>query len=222
MEVEIETGTAGASATREYERRKVARQERVKAKYGNLVGGALLAINTEPQSTRAWSQGALGEQKLAQALAGLDGIRVLHDRRVPGTRGNLDHIVIAPAGVFVLDAKRYRGLIRIRDRGGWFKEDLRLYVGDRDCSHLAENMAWQVSAVRSALERQTEAQPVVVSPVLCFVEGEWPLIAPPESYSGVRLEGTRSIRKLLEEPVLLDATTIDRLTRHLASAFPAK
>jgi Nuclease-related domain len=41
-------------------------------------------------------------------------IHALHDRRVSGTRANIDHFVIGPAGVFVIDAKRHqgRGLVR--------------------------------------------------------------------------------------------------------------
>ena len=117
-------------------------------------------------------------------------MEVLHDRRVPGTRGNIDHIVIAAAGVYVVDAKRYRGLIRIRDRGGLLRADRRLYVGSRDCSRLAENMGWQVEAVKSIVQSAgLDAMPPVI-PVLCFIDGEWPLLFPPETYEGVRLEGS--------------------------------
>ena len=64
----------------------------------------MLALTDDPQSTRAWARGARGEEELAAAVAEVPGVRVLHDRRVPGTRGNLDHLVLAPAGVFVVDA----------------------------------------------------------------------------------------------------------------------
>lgn len=219
----IETGSAGVSAHREYERRRTAREARVKARFGNLIGGVALAVSGEPQSTRAWERGSLGEQKLAEALVGVDDLIVLHDRRVPRTRGNIDHIVIAPAGVFVVDAKRYEGLIRIRDRGGLFSRNERLYVGSRDCSALATNMAWQVSAVREALESTgPELHGVPVTPVLCFVDGEWPLLLPPESYMGVRLEGKRSIKKLVSGSGVLDRDKIGRISRILAVAFPAK
>ena len=194
----IDSGSAGASAHREYERRRATREARVKARLGNVLGGVALALAGEPQSTRAWERGSIGEQKLADALAGLPGLTVLHDRRVRGTSGNIDHIVISPAGVFVVDAKRYEGLIRIRDRGGFFSRDDRLYVGSRDCSKLADNMGWQVSAVRNALMvADIDSSSVPVTPVLCFVDGEWPLIRPPESYKGVRLEGKRSIKQLV-------------------------
>ena len=106
----------------------------------------------------------------------MEGIRLLHDRRAPGTRGNLDHVVIAPAGVFVVDAKGYEGLIRVRDVGGLLKVDERLVVGRRDCSTLADNMGWQVEAVERVL-RSVPAKPLPpVIPVLCSVRGEWPLL----------------------------------------------
>jgi hypothetical protein len=218
----IDTGVAGASALREYERRKASREVRVKGRLGDRLGGIVLAVTSEPRSTRAWATGAHGEEKLAKALAGMDELRVLHDRRVRATKGNIDHIVVAPAGIFVVDAKKYEGLIEIRNRGGFFKSDYRLYVGRRDCAELADKLGWQVAAVETAL-REGGVDPLPpLTPVLCFVDGEWPLISPPDTFRGVRLEGTRSIRKLLTVPVALDASAIDHLAQILARRLPAK
>jgi hypothetical protein len=61
-----------------------------------------------------------------------------------------------------------------------------------------------------------------ITPVLCFVDGEWPLLTPPRSFAGVRLEGTRSIRKLIAANPLADDATVGRLARVLAGAFPPK
>jgi hypothetical protein len=182
----------------------------------------LLALTDEPQSTRAWARGAEGERELAEALAGVDSIGVLHDRRVPGTRGNVDHVVIGPAGVFVVDAKRYEGTIRVRDVGGLFKRDERLYVGRRDCSHLAGGLSWQTDAVGRALATANVEPLPPITPVLCFVRGEWPLLFPPDTYRGVRLEGTNSIKKLITREQVLDDAAITHLTRLLALALPAK
>ncbi len=218
----VDPGSAGASAHSEYERRRTAREARVKARLGNLVGGVALALAGEQQTTSAWERGSVGEQKLGDVLNGIDGIAVLHDRRVPGTRGNIDHIVVAPAGVFVVDAKHYAGLIRIRDRGSFLNRDERLYVGSRDCSQLAENMAWQVEAVRDVLNSIFDGGSIPVQAVLCFVDGEWPLIRPPDSYKGVRLQGPRSIKKLLAEPGPLDSARIGTIDRAISLAFPGK
>jgi hypothetical protein len=220
--IAIDAGSAGGSAAREYERLVARREARVKERFGRRVGGVLLALTDQPQSTRAWARGSEGERELADALAEVDGIGVLHDRRVPGTRGNIDHVVIAPAGLFVVDAKRYEGTIRIRDVGGLFKRNERLYVGRRDCSHLAESMSWQVDAVARGLAAAKSEPFPTITPVLCFVRGEWPLLFPPEAYRGVRLEGTRSIKKLITGERVLDDAAIDRLTRLLAVALPPK
>jgi hypothetical protein len=77
--------------------------------------------------------------------------------------------VIGAGGVFVVDAKLYAGTIRVRDVGGLFKRDERLYVGRRDCSGLAENMKWQVEAIEDALGR-AKVEPVPpITPVLSSV-----------------------------------------------------
>jgi hypothetical protein len=41
------------------------------------------------------------------------GRAVLHDLVVPGNRANLDHVVIGPGGVFVIDSKQYRGRLQV-------------------------------------------------------------------------------------------------------------
>jgi hypothetical protein len=218
----LDLGVAGASARREYERRRTTRETRVKDRFGDRLGRVVLAVTDEPQSTRAWATGARGEEKLAQALEGIDGLRVLHDRRVPGTRGNIDHIVIAPAGVFVVDAKRYEGRIEIRNKGWFLRPDHRLYVGRRDCSALATGLGWQVDAVTAALVA-AEVHPLPqVTPALCFIGGDWPLFGAPESFGGVRLESPKSLRKAVTATAILDDEAIQDLARVLAEALPAK
>ncbi len=219
----LEQGTAGASASREYERRKARREDRVKGRVGDFLGGLLLAVVDEPQSTTAWERGAVGERKLGEALRNVHGLVTLHDRRVPGTRGNIDHVVIGPAGVFVVDSKRYRGLIEVKGRGGLFSSDERLLVGRRDCSHLVENMGWQVEAVRAVLGRAgAQFVAVPVTPVLCFIDGEWPLLFPPSSYRGVRLEGPRSVKRLVTSNSVLSQDEIIELAAIIATQLPPK
>ena len=58
--------------------------------------------------------------------------------------------------------------------------------------------------------------------MLCFVDGEWPLISPPTSYRGVSLESMKSIKKSVGQRERLDAESIDRLCQILAAAFPPK
>lgn len=122
----------------------------------------------------------------------------------------------------MIDAKHYAGLIRIRDRGHLFRPDHRLCVSRRDCSALADGLGWQVEAVTAALGQGGVDPLPPLAPVLCFVDGEWPLLAPPSEFHGVRLEGTRSIRKLLTASIALDAPAIERLAEVLAVGLPPK
>jgi hypothetical protein len=43
--------------------------------------------------------------------------RVLHDLAIPGSPANIDHLVIGPGGVLVIDSKQHRGQLRV-DRYG--------------------------------------------------------------------------------------------------------
>ncbi len=161
----VDEGIAGRSARAEHERRKAKRDAEIDQRFGRF-GAVVRAVVPEPQSTRAWAIGAKGEEKLAAELAKVAGLRGLHDRRVPGTKGNIDHIVVAPAGVFVVDAKHYEGRIEIRNKGWLLRPDYRLFVGRRDCSHVARNMGWQVDAVVAALGAAGAEDPPSIAPVL--------------------------------------------------------
>jgi hypothetical protein len=67
----------------------------------------------------AWQRGAAGERRTARLLRHLErhGWAVLHDLAVPGSRANLDHLVIGPSGVFVIDSKQYRGRLQLDSSG---------------------------------------------------------------------------------------------------------
>jgi hypothetical protein len=67
----------------------------------------------------AWRRGAAGERRTARLLDLLErrGWVVLHDLAVPGSRANIDHLVIGPGGVFVIDSKQYRGRLRLDTSG---------------------------------------------------------------------------------------------------------
>jgi hypothetical protein len=67
----------------------------------------------------AWRRGAVGERRTAQLLGPLErqGWVVLHDLAVPGSRANIDHLVIGPEGVFVIDSKHYRGRLQLDGSG---------------------------------------------------------------------------------------------------------
>jgi Nuclease-related domain len=117
-----EESVPGPSARQIYERRREARENRDRERYGRI-GGWKARMSARPQHERAWAKGAVGEAKNARRLEKLlDGqpVELLHDRRLPGRRANIDHIAIGPGGVTVIDSKNLEGKVRIDWRGGLF------------------------------------------------------------------------------------------------------
>jgi hypothetical protein len=218
VEAAIDRGKAGGSAAREWRRRHERREAEVRARWGKLSGLAL-ALSDDPRSTRAWGLGANGEQALGTMLDPLrkQGMAVLHDRRIPGSRANIDHLVITAWGVFVIDAKNYNGRVERRDRGGWFSSDYRLYVGGRDKTTLIAGLDKQVKAVRAVLGEQFAA--VRICKTLCFVGADWSLFASPIELGGAHILWPRALDKLLRSEGPLDRETIGEIERVLALAL---
>lgn len=217
---EINRGRPGESAGREANRRGLSRDKRV-MKTHPRIGKTMLALTEDPQSTQAWTRGAEGERALGVTLESLrdEGFGVLHDRRIPGGRANIDHLVVGPAGVFVIDAKRYRGKVERRNRGSLLARDWRLYVNGRDRSSLVNDMARQVEAVRLALARSAVEECRVV-PVLCFVDSQWALMASPFVYGDVRVVWPKMLGDLVRAKGKMSARQIRELERLLANVLP--
>jgi hypothetical protein len=216
---EIDRGVAGGSAAREWKRRHQRRERAVRAKWGRL-GGIALALSEDPHSTNAWAYGANGEAALGKLLDPLreEGMAVLHDRRIPGSTTNIDHLVVAPWGVFVIDAKNYKGRVERRDRGGFFSTDHRLYVGGRDKSALIAGLDKQVEAVRAAL--QPEFANVSICKTLCFVDADWSLFASPIELGGAHVLWPRALGKLIHTKGGLSCEEITAIEQRLARMLP--
>jgi hypothetical protein len=219
----IEPGVAGGSAQREFERRHNEREDRIRAAHPRL-GGLFLALSDDSQSTRAWQSGAAGERKLGEKLASLgDTIVALHDRQVPKSRANIDHIVIGPAGIYVIDAKRYKNAkIAVRRSGGFLSPARnQLMVAGRDRTKLIDAMAWQVAAVRVALGENQEFADVPITAALCFIDANFPLFGTIE-ISDVHVRGLGGTAKLVSAVGALAAPARTQLARYLAARLPAK
>ena len=159
-----------------------------------MLGGLILATTAEPNSTTAWSKGAQGERHLGAMLEDLPNVLVLHDRSLPRSRANVDHLVVAASGVWVIDAKRYKGRIERRQSGFMGSGASQLFVGGRNRSKLIDGVRGQVDAVRQVL-RDSEA---TVRGALCFIDGEWALLAQAFTVDGVAVHYPKSLRRELE------------------------
>jgi hypothetical protein len=59
------------------------------------------------------------ERRTARLLGPLErqGWAILHDLALPGSRANIDHLMIGPGGMFVVDSKQYRGRLQLDGSG---------------------------------------------------------------------------------------------------------
>ncbi len=219
---DLDLGTAGASGRREHERRRAKREEATRERHPRI-GNLLLKFQEAPEHEKAWATGATGEEELAACLARrCPEAIVLHDRRMPGSRANIDHLAIAPSGIYVIDAKRYKGKIEVRKP---FFGDAKLVIAGRDKTKLVDGLERQAAAVQSLID--VIAPGVPVSACFCFINP-----AGQAGGSGVPLLRTLSIRdhtlfyprklaKRLNEPGELGPEWMRAIAEALAERFPS-
>ncbi|MEY9850622.1 ribosomal protein S27E [Leifsonia sp. EB41] len=219
---QIVSGPAGESAAKKFQQLHDAREKRIRDAHPKL-GGLILALTDDPQSTKAWATGSRGEQQLGRWLddAATEHVHPLHDRRIPGTRANIDHLVITPQGVFVIDAKKYQGRVEHRVDGGFLSPRIdKLIVGRRDCTKLVPGVVKQVERVRVALDAAGLTD-VPAYGMLCFVDAEWGLFSRPFTIGAVTVLWPRRAADYVARSGALTAETTQRTLRVLAKAFPA-
>lgn len=220
-EAPLDVGTPGGSADQRFESLRNRRAEQIDRRWGRLAG-VVKFLSDDPRSITVWAQGSKGERVLAEHLSSTLGDRavLLHDRRVPKSRSNIDHIVVASSGVWVIDTKNWSGLVEHRDVGGWFKVDHRLYVGGRDRTKAVDSMSWQIAAVRSALDAAGSDVPLHAA--LCFVDAEWRWFAKPFELKGVRVSGPKRLATAIGAEGPLGPAEVMDVARTLAEALPSK
>jgi ssDNA-binding Zn-finger/Zn-ribbon topoisomerase 1 len=164
------------------------------------------AVLRTPQTTLAWRRGAEGERKTARYLEGLGeaGFVSLHDRRVAGLGGNLDHVAIGPTGVWVVETKALRGKVVIDGDS--------LRIGGRRQDRIIGQASREAATLQVALRDLLDPLHLTVRPVICLHEGELPWFN--KTVRGVRLASGRELVRLMQEgETVLDLEAVQRLAR---------
>ncbi|MBS1890801.1 MAG: NERD domain-containing protein [Actinobacteria bacterium] len=218
---DLDLGTAGASARRQADRRRARREEKMREAHPH-VGSLLLRLKDTPRSEMAWVDGAIGEEAVGAHLAkACPDVVVLHDRRMPGSRANIDHIAVAPSGVWVIDAKRYKGRIEIRKP---LFGNARLMIRGRDKTELVDGLKCQVKAVKTGLA--IIEQDVTARGCFCFInpDGQDGGSGLPYfrtlSIDGLPLFYPRRLSKHLNRSGEIDRDQIAVLAEALVELFP--
>jgi hypothetical protein len=160
-----------------------------------LAAGLAAALRAGRVRLASYVKGAKGEESVARELALLpSGFTVFHGvtlERLSGARqeGDLDHVVVGPTGVFVIETKNWSGVIGVRDGRV-------LYNGREPFRPPLDQVKAGASSLRRALAAACRRE-VHVQPVLCFaansVEGGV------GGAAGVVLCNARSLNRALAE-----------------------
>ena len=171
------------------------------------------------QSTYSWASGAKGERTVAVRLAQLSskGVLSIHDRRIPGSKANVDHIAVGPSGIYVIDTKVVSGKISARAIGPiWNRGPVKLFVGGRDKTKDIEGMGRQVSAVKNALNDLPWATGVTVTPMLALVGANVGILENPRQVQGVWVCWPKAMARTVSRPGPLSPEVVSQLARTIA------
>ena len=160
------------------------------------------------RSAEAFERGAVGEEATARALGELsaEGWRVFHNVRWPGrSQANIDHVLVGPSGVFVIDSKAWEGVVEVR--GGVLRQD-----GRRRHRHVsaAAAAAMAVGALVPGLHHKS------IHPVICFAREE-PIFG---WCADVMVCSTQNIVTFLtSRPRVLDESQVSEVAEVLATSL---
>jgi hypothetical protein len=135
---------------------------------GVLAGGGLTlflsAWDDPPEVIAKWGRGAAGERTTGKALRGLGADwYVRHD--LQGRYGNLDHVLVGPGGVFLLDSKNLGGRSVVED-GVLHVRFPDSPIDDYACTGLPRALFGRAAGLRERLKAElgwiVDVHPVVV------------------------------------------------------------
>lgn len=201
--------------------------------YGGFFFGAFVMMfiavwTSPPQHIERWATGAEGERRTERALRGLQrhGWQVTHDLDWPGA-GNIDHLVIGPGGVYVLDSKVWGGVVSVDQAGATISPK-----DNPDAAWTARGEAGRMSRAGAAVARALAARTGLAVPAPTPVVVVWaPFPQRVESSGGITyVDGEHLADWLHGRPrqlhhqqaaQLAAAATADLLTAAAADKAPA-
>jgi hypothetical protein len=155
---------------------------------------------------------------------GLDGKAVIfNDRAVPLSRANIDHVVVASSGVWIIDSKHWKGPIQVKNVGGILNSSQKLFVDGRDESARTEKIYGQVIPIANLLNDPG----IPIRPALVFIDGNWGAGATlrvlrrrPYEMLGVMISWPQAVIARIAEEGPLTPQVVTRIARMLDEALP--
>ena len=156
-------------------------------------------------SARVWRRQAASQRRTAGLLRPLEseGYLVLHDITLPGWSASLDHLVVGPTGVWVIESWQ-------RTRPTLPRKDTRA----RGAADPLHGLRWHAAAVAEALAGGAS---VPVRPLLCVHGSRWP--AGPRSIQEVQVAFPRQLADAVHHGSQVQLGDIEWATARLLELF---
>lgn len=200
--------------------------EVIQGKPPNPIGGSAALRESQKQRNSSWLKGATGEYLMDKALhqhLDKDAI-VLTDRQLPATSSNIDHVVVAPSGVWVIDSKNWEGKIEYKFESSKSSR-MRLLVGGEDRTYKVDAIYRQVIPIAQIIGDMS----VPIHPAMAFVNSEWSLsslprllMKKPYKHGEVWISPPRILINQINKPGLLGKPVIDQLAQLLDASLPPR
>ena len=190
----------------------------------NPAGGTSALAVGRSRGDQKWVKGAAGEYLMAKALYEHLGDRVviLNDRAIPKSRANIDHVVVASSGVWIIDSKLWNGHVQVKSVGGMGRGRQRLLVDGRDHSSMTEKIYGQVIPIANVLHDPS----IPIHPALVFLDANWgtgvamrTIQKRPYEMLGVMVGWPRAIIAKIDEPGPLFHDAVEAIASRLDSAL---
>jgi hypothetical protein len=174
-----------------------------------LIGLPVLFLSFLPSDlVSTWLAGARGEEATGRLLDSLapEGFYAMHDRQMPGGSENIDHLVLGPTGIFVVETKNYGG-------GLWLGQES-IFVGRYNHDAMIAQVKRQVRAI------ETLITPLHAKPLICLHRARLPkeIVV----FQGVKIFGPATLLSILRAgPCETDPQKLAQMQR-LARALDKK
>ena len=166
----------------------------------------------------AWAAGAEGERRVAAQLATLRDVwTVLHDRLLrPGlSAANLDHVVVGPGGLFLVDAKNWSGNVTA------FEGGLYQHLGPVS-TRTSHSRHAEIAKVHGMAAYMAVEAGMPVTPVICLAGSNEQSFGEPQMLRGVWVVPASKLVAWLESrDYVLDRDARARSVTHVMASFPS-
>lgn len=218
----IAHGEAGRSSLRIFAERTAARKEGLRKV---PLGRFLHLFSSEPSTTMLWHNKGKGEKMVGAVLhkATAKGAIVLHDRGLGTANLNIDHVVIAPSGIHVIETC-YRltpGHVSMKRAPSLSlgRGPLHLVIGGDDATELVSHAELMTEAVRRCLG-DSRWHSLSQTTHLCVIGGKFDFMTSQFPIGNVWIETVRALRRAVTRKGSLTQPEIVDIARHLSTLFP--